>query len=346
MGDRAGFGRVQLTNRTDPERPALEQEKRARRRYDRIRGGVEDLELWLHDLVRGGLAEAASRPWTSFEQMAERLVDAQAPGLARLVRDLGGLPHRTSGAPRGAQRSVGWPERMLIELGRLALVLNAARQLDSLEPDLRAEVRTLIGIAEGRADVLATEPIRDAWDVLGSRRIVGDRLSVQRTWLWGQRTARWALLLDFSVAGQPFGQSPAPGARIEADLCFYSGTARLRALIKEPPVLLGDVSSLPSQPIDRVLRAFAEALGRNPWQERIPAAVRDVVPHRAGAESWCAIGADGTRLPLAGPTGWHLLALSGGHPLDVFGAWDGFSFWPLSAMVEGRLTSLRAPAAA
>src|SRR5579859_5269227 len=245
-----------------------------------------------------------------------------------------------------AQRSVGWPERMLIELGRLALVLNAARQLDSLEPDLRAEVRTLIGIAEGRADVLATEPIRDAWDVLGSRRIVGDRLSVQRTWLWGQRTARWALLLDFSVAGQPFGQSPAPGARIEADLCFYSGTARLRALIKEPPVLLGDVSSLPSQPIDRVLRAFAEALGRNPWQERIPAAVRDVVPHRAGAESWCAIGADGTRLPLAGPTGWHLLALSGGHPLDVFGEWDGFSFWPLSAMVEGRLTSLRAPAAA
>ena len=315
----------------------LEQEKRARRRHERIRGGVEDLELWLHDLVRGGLAEAAARPWTSFEQMAERLVDAQAPGLARLVRDLGGLPHRTS----------GWPERMLIDLGRLALLLDATRRLESLDPDLRAEVRTLIGIAEGRADVLATPPVHDEWDVVGRRLIVGDRLSVQRTWLWGQRTQRWALLLDFSVAGQPFEQCLAPGARIEADLCFYSGTARLRALFREPPVVSGAlVSSLPSRPIDGVLRAYAEALGRNPWQERIPAALRAVVPHQARAESWCGISADGRRLPLAGPHGWHLLALSGGHPLDVFGEWDGFSFWPLSAMAEGRLAPLRALAAA
>ena len=52
--------------------------------------------------------------------MAERLVDAQAPGLARLVRDLGGLPHRTS----------EWPERMLIDLGRLALLLDAARRME------------------------------------------------------------------------------------------------------------------------------------------------------------------------------------------------------------------------
>jgi len=314
----------------------LEQEKRARRRHERIRGGVEDLELWLHDLVRGGLAEAASRPWTSFEQVAERLVDAQAPGLARLVRDLGGLPYRTS----------DWPERMLIDLGRLALLLDASRRLETLEPDLQAEVRTLIGIAEARADVLATEPVNDEWDVVGRRLIAGDRLSVQRTWLWGRRTERWALLLDFAVAGQAFEQRPEPGARIEAELCFYSGTARLRALLREPPVVSGVVSSLPSRPIDGVLRAYAEALGRNPWQERVPAALRAVVPHPARAESWCAVGADERRLPLAGATGWHLLALSGGHPIDVFGEWDGFAFWPLGAVAEGRLAPLRVLAAA
>jgi hypothetical protein len=40
------------------------------------------------------------------------------------------------------------------------------------------------------------------------------------------------------------------------------------------------------------------------------------------------------------------LALSGGHPIDVFGEWDGYSFSPLSAVAEGRLASLRVPAVA
>jgi hypothetical protein len=314
----------------------LEQERRAHRRQVRISGGVDDLELWLHDLVRGGLAEAAARPWTSFEQMSERLVDAQAPGLARLVRDLGGLPHRTS----------GWPERLLIDLGRLALLLEGTRRLESLDPDLRAEVRTLIGIAERREEVLGSPAVHDTWDVVGRRLIVGERLSVQRTWLWGQQSQRWALLLDFSMSGEPSDQGFIPGSSSEATLCFYSGTARLRALVKEPPVLVGAVSRLASRPIRSVLRAYAEWLGRNPWQERIPAALSSVVPHRARAEAGCLTDPDGGRLPVAGPTGWHLLALSGGHPIDVFGEWDGFSFWPLAAMTDGRLAPLRALAAA
>ena len=43
--------------------------------------------------------------------------------------------------------------------------------------------------------------------------------------------------------------------------------------------------------------------------------------------------------------GWHLLALSGGHPLDVFSEWDGFSFWPLTVLADGRLVALRELAA-
>jgi hypothetical protein len=306
------------------------------RREQRIQGGVDDLELWLHDLVRGGLAEAASRPWTSFEQMSERLVDAQAPGLARLVRDLGGLPHRTN----------GWPERMLIDLGRLALLLEGSRKLDTLDPDLRAEIRTLMGIAERRDDVLSREPVHDTWDVLGRRLIVGERLSVQRTWLWGQDTQRWALLLDFSVGGQPPDATLVPGTSVHADVCFYSGSARLRALLKQPPVPAGAVSRLPSQSVDALLRSYAEWLGRNPWQERIPAALGRVVPHRARADSWCFVDADSRRLPLSGSTGWHLLALSGGRGIDVFGEWDGYSFWPLTALAEERLVRLRPLAAA
>jgi hypothetical protein len=315
----------------------LEQEKRIRRREERIGGGVDDLELWLQDLVRDGLAEAAARPWASFEQMSERLVDAQAPGLARLVRDLGGLPHRIT----------GWPERMLIDVGRLALLLEANRRLESLEPDLRAEVRTVLGIPERRDDVLATPPVHDTWDILGHRLIYGDRLTVQRTWLRGQQTQRWALILDFSVGREPPDQVLTPGASCAGNLCFYSGTARLRALFKEPPLpAAAAASSLPARTVQDVLRAYAESLGRNPWQERIPAALRGAVPHRTRGETWYLIDAERRHLPMAGSSGWHLMALSGGHPLDVFGEWDGYLFWPLSALAEGRIAPLRESAAA
>src|SRR5205085_9525128 len=144
----------------------------------RISDGVDELERWLHELVRAGLAEVAARPWYSFEQMSARLVDAQAPGLARLVRQLGGLAYTAS----------NWPERMLIDLGQMALLVEAWRRLDSLPPGQQADVRSLVGINESRERVLARPPVHDVWDILGRRVLDGDRMRVQRTWLWGQRT--------------------------------------------------------------------------------------------------------------------------------------------------------------
>jgi len=38
--------------------------------------------------------------------------------------------------------------------------------------------------------------------------------------------------------------------------------------------------------------------------------------------------------------GWKLLALSGGHPISIFGEWTGSIFVPLSAEAEGRLVEL------
>jgi hypothetical protein len=320
----------------DLERAAAEHEKRARRREERISAGVDDLDRWLQDLVHVGLAEAAARPWSSYEQMAARLVDAQAPGLARFVRELGGLPHT---APN-------WPERMLIELGQLALLLEAWRQREVLDADLRAEVRAQVGINESRDDVLASPAIHDVWDVVGRRTIDGERMRVQRTWLWGQHTHRWAVLLDFAVGGQAIEQRVATGGTFEADLCFYSGTVRLRAIPIAPPTRVGSVTHLPGQSIDAALRAYAEMLARNPWLERAPIALRSVVPRHASDQSWWIVGDDGQQLPLAGATGWHLAALSGGHAIDLLGEWNGFAIWPLAALTEGRLAPLRELAAA
>src|SRR5689334_6998187 len=61
----------------DPERQA----KRAAQREERGARGVEELRLWLGDVVRRGLAEAQRESWRFWDQAAARMVDAQAAGL-------------------------------------------------------------------------------------------------------------------------------------------------------------------------------------------------------------------------------------------------------------------------
>ena len=335
-------GRTRSTDRAaskapkavDPVRAAADQEKRVRRREERITQGVDDLERWLHDLLRTGLAETAQRSSASFEQMAARLVDAQAAGLARFVRELAILPHISS----------TWPERMLVSIGRLGLLIEAWRRQDALDPDLRAEVRSLVGIPESREDVLETPPVHDRWDVLGRRLIDGDRLRVQRTWLRGATTQRWALVLDFSAGPQPLDSTLVPGTSVTGALHFYSGALPMRALAGEPLVYAGVVEQLAAVSIGDALRAYAEQLARNPWLERAPLALHRVYVRRAQAGNrWAAVADDGRNVPLAGESTWHLAALSGGHPVDLFGEWDGYSVWPLSVMVDGRCVPLRTP---
>jgi hypothetical protein len=65
--------------------------KRVEQRASRISQGLDELELWLRDLVQQGLASSPSRGFEFWDRPAARLVDAQAPGAARRVRDLATL---------------------------------------------------------------------------------------------------------------------------------------------------------------------------------------------------------------------------------------------------------------
>jgi hypothetical protein len=314
----------------DVERAARDQAQRIRRREVRIQAGVDDLDRWLQDFARAGLAEMAARPWSTFEQMAARLVDAQAPGLARMVRDLGAAPHTHA----------NWPERMLINVGRLVLLVEAWRARDALDPDLRAEVRSLVGIAEPRESVLAQPAVRDEWDIVGRRLLEGERMRVQRTWLRGATSKRWALILEFSAGGQPLDRTLLPGTRVDCELCFYPGVAQLRALVKSEPRLTMRESLPAAESVDRVVHGFAALLGQNPWLERMPAVVADVVPARGDEGTWHVVDSQQQAMSLGGD-GWQLMALSGGQPIDVVGEWDGYRLWPLSVHAGGALIPLR-----
>jgi len=59
--------------------------KRAEQRESRVDAGVTELMLWMADLASGGLAAAREQPGSFWDNVAAWMVDAQAPGLARMV---------------------------------------------------------------------------------------------------------------------------------------------------------------------------------------------------------------------------------------------------------------------
>jgi hypothetical protein len=313
-----------------PPDPAA-QAKRAAQREARVADGVEELRRWLADLVRRGLADAQRESWRFFEQPAARMIDAQAGGLASRVRRMG--------AALGAGDA--WAERMLEEAALLQLLLDAYARVDSLPEAVRADVRQLIGWTVPTEEVLAGVRVRDNWAVLGQVVIDDDRLRSQRTWLRGEQSGRDALILAFAATGQVLDPGVVFGTAIDASLAFFPGAAPLRALVAEKHGEPRPLERLPGyDTVDDVLAARAERLAQNPWLDRWAVAVRGSVPARDGA-GWALVDATGGAIALAPRHDWwDVVALSGGHPVDVCGELEGDYMTPIAVAANGRTVSV------
>ncbi|MEO8286036.1 MAG: SWIM zinc finger family protein [Chloroflexota bacterium] len=311
---------------TDPAAQA----KVAAQREARVSAGVKDFRRWLGDLTRNGLSAAQAQPSSFWEGPASRLVDSQAPGLARMVRQMAGIP--ASGE--------GWPDRLLEEMGRVHLLVESFERIERLPLNIQAEVRTLMGWTQSQDELLALDGVSDRWAVLGQRVVEEDRLRTQRTWLWGTGTGQHALVLDFAHGSQPLDKTLVAGTILDAELVFFAGAIPSRALVKKrnnPPSAL---NALEGVSIAAAIEAYAAALALNPWLNRFPVLLGDVVPMHEGERWWVRDG-DGHALPLtprfAG--GWQFLAVSGGHPVTLFGEWNGRHMHPVSVW-NGRLVQL------
>jgi hypothetical protein len=300
-------------------------EKAALRRAGRVATGLEELDRWLADQLRGGLAGVARLGPGHWEAMAARLVDAQAPGAARLVTNL--ADH------------VGDPERLLAELGLLRLLAAGFARLDSLPRELAATLRLRVGLPVAAEEVLAGEPVRDRWQVLGVRDEPERDLMVRRVWLRGAETGRAALVLSFAGPGQVFVTDLVLGTALDADLCFYP--ERVRVLIARRHAPAAPITTVAGAlPVAAAMREYAEALAADPWLERWPMVLAGVVPVQAGGR-WCLTAGDGG-VPVDPAAGapWRLVAAAGGRPVTVAGEWTAAGLRPLSAWLGDRLVRL------
>ncbi|WP_030864246.1 SWIM zinc finger family protein [Streptomyces sp. NRRL F-2747] len=304
--------------------------RRAERRAARIGAGVVELERRLEDVVRGGLAGRQQAGYAPWEETAARMVDAQAPGLAARVRELGTIP---SCGP-------GWPARMLEEGALLHLLNRGWLGLAGLPEPLAATVRSRVGLPGTAAE---GEVVRDRWLVLAQYDSVSPdgRLTTRRTWLRGLGSGRPALVLDFGPPGRPPALALPVGLVVEAEARFRPGTAGLRADLGERSAAAAPDRAPAGVGTGAALEAYGAALREDPWLDAWPVVLGPVIPI-PGELGWQLADAEGTSALPVTPVGggprsglWQLAALSGGGPVTVFGECGHRGFTPLTAWHPG-----------
>ncbi|MFI6292441.1 SWIM zinc finger family protein [Nonomuraea sp. NPDC050790] len=328
-------------------------------RHARVAAGLAELERWLGDQVRLGLGQAGDRDW---DDLAKRLVDAQAAGAAGMVARL-----------ERVRSGSAWPGALLSEYALLNLLAVAYRRRASLPPGLARTVLTRVGFTTSRAEVLAGAQVRDRWLVLGVRDEALDHVTARRVWLRGQDTGRPALILTFTPAGHPMDETPPSGATREATLAFYPAATPLRALIAPDPADAPDSGQAPApspapsgnaaapdpadEPliadardsgeasglseemggvrgwvvgrevpgavsVEAALEEVAGAVAADPWTDAWPLLLGGVVPGRTEL--------GGLPLHPACHDLWRLIAVSGGGPVTVAAEWTPRGLRPLT----------------
>ncbi|HKU32180.1 MAG TPA: SWIM zinc finger family protein [Arthrobacter sp.] len=298
------------------------QAKRLAQRVELMDAGIADFARWLTDLVRTGLAAARNQPYSWWDGVAARLVDAQLPGLAEQVRAMGSDVHARA----------DWADHLLLRAGRWWSLTKAWGIRGQLAPDELADLRIALGSTVPSSEVQGTEALAGPWLVLGAHRGDDGRIQQQRTWLRAP-DGTVVVVLDFAARGEALATPQLAGALVDATVARYPGSEPRRARFTSSLAPRGMATSFGEVgTISEALETESAAVALSPWRERHPVLLGGVrvCPEGSG---WLLDGS-GNSLPLVDAPLDSLLALTGGHPVDVFGELEDGRVRPLSVVVD------------
>ncbi len=307
----------------DPEAQA----KRLAARLALMDAGIADFSRWLTDVARTGLAAARQQPYSWWDGVAARLVDAQLPGLAEQVREMASEVNARA----------DWADHLLVNVGRWWALTKAWSQRDSLAPGEFADLRAALGWAMASSDVQGKESLPGPWLVLGAHRSDDGRLQQQRTWLRSPE-GTVVVVLDFASQGQSLATPQLAGALLNTTVARYPGSAPQRAMFTSPVEPQGTAAGLgDGGTIATALLQESAAVAASPWRIRHPVLLGNVTVSPEGA-GWILDG-DGQALPLLDAPLDSLLALTGGHAVSMFGELEDGHFRPLTVVVNEKVVT-------
>jgi len=327
--------RPEKTERTEEEakKLAAQRLKTREKRLRQMEEGLNELEIWLKDVVRQGLANLEVQPPDFWDGILGRLVNAKCKPIGVRIfnwQNLIGQSH--------------WHERILGEIGELYLLLKGFKNIQQLPPNLQQELLNQAGINVKKEELLDKKGVQDTWLVIGQTEGMDSegKLFHRRTWVAGEKSQKIALLLEFAWGNKPYETSFKPGNQFKGEVVFYPSSYDLRIHLRhfqtiyEPFIVNGYAN------FSIFLKEYAEAIGVNPWLLVFPAILEEVIPIYQ-KEAFFLIDKNKKMLPLKTDENrvWSMIALSGGRPITVFGQWEKQVFEPLSAILADQFILLK-----
>ncbi|MCU0392203.1 MAG: SWIM zinc finger family protein [Thermoflexibacter sp.] len=297
------------------------QAKRIDARLKKVSAGIEELELWLRDLVRNGLIHAPNKPPNFWEHTAARMTDAQMGGVASMIRNIGELNFFSN----------KWQSQLLEILSRIYLLCEGYKRVEQLPDNLQIDLKSLMGWTQSQEELKQQEGVRDTWLILGKQEETEQNLIAQRNWLYGLQTHHHALILNFLHLSQPKDVSLLVGTAIEADIVFYPSNYPLRAIVKNRIGTKNMIAPIFFKNWSEVTQNQTDILAKNPWLDRLPILISGVRPMRLD-EDWIIKDTNNQYVkvsPYKDTVMWQLLAGSGGKPLEMFVLKENDTYTPL-----------------
>ena len=290
-------------------------ERTRQKRTARVDEGVDFLQDFLLDQIRQGIGQSGNQDPERWDNLARRLIDCQATGLARAVRHMSAT----------INTSPEWETQLLHQMGSTYLLINSYRKRAKLNDELRAETEQRIGWTMSKEAVLEHRRLTDDWFVAFRTISSDDRLTSYSNWVYGPANKQWALLLSFSASGSAPPALWPVGSTVSTELAFYPGANAERALAVDEAasVNLDAETSAKPETIRQLLQRVATTLSENPWCDRYPCLINaqpTVIDNKPFV-----VDSEGQALPLHSTHQEHLLLASvcGGKPGLMAGEWDG-----------------------
>jgi hypothetical protein len=284
--------------------------KRQQSREQKVSSGINELLIWVKDIVRNGILAVPEKGGAYWDNMARRMVDAQASGLAAMIKNLGATNFWNE----------GWQSTFMDKLLQLYMVAEGYLHLESINPLLQQDIRSAIGFTVNQDELKIQDGVTDTWLVIGKESRDEQQITVEQNWLYGLKSNQYALVLQFVVRGQIGQLSLSTGMYLDAELSYFPSVVPLRAVIKNHTIarsaFAADVQSFMGW--NEVAEQETELNSKLPFRNEIPFVVAALTPVQYQKQWWlqdrqgflCRITPDFKNI-------WQLMALSGGEALTI-----------------------------